>query len=516
MEFESILYLEQPDEEDLPRLAPGFFQDLNLDQIVREVQKLAGAYAVEKLYYAFPQSAAEENYRRGIFQDMKKPAVNAAFMAFSENMRIYAKASANIHQLENPIQRMAWHVAAANAYCRAVNELLERLTALETEGTLCAQGLLCLCAWLRRMSEDEQFQKLAEGAEEVAALLQALHFVIEIENNKVVIREGTVPGTYRDLLRELAPVDGDCVSPFAPVLLMAPLEAELFRTFENRFPQIFRKIEAFGDKFPSFGEERILALEQEVQYYLAFARFEREMQEKGCCFCVPQTDESQNMQAHGLYDLALACSNLRRGKTVVSNDFHYEKEERFFVVNGPNQGGKTTFARSLGQLLYFTKMGLDVPAKSANVHAFQKLLTHFSVEESMETGQGKLMEELRRLAPMMEEESSHSFVIINELFTTAAHYDGCVMGARVLQHFIASGSRGIYVTHLRELGETVDGVVTMTATVDGSEEHRRTYKILRSHPEEVGYAEDIVKKYGLTYEQLRVRMEQQSKEQAQV
>lgn len=506
MGFESILYLKRPDEDDLPRVAPAFFWDLNLDQIVSEVQKQAGTYAVERLYYAFPQSVAEERYRRDIFQDMKKPTVNAAFVLFSDGMRSYAKAKANVRELENPIQRMAWHAAAANAYCGAITGLCKTLTALETEGELCAQGLLSLAAWLRGMCEAEEYQKLAEEAGEVAALLQGLHFVIEIENNKVVIREGTVSGTYQQLLQGLAPTEGGCVSPFAPVLLMAPLEAELFRAFESKHPEVFRKIEAFADRFPSFGEERVFALEQEVQYYLAFARFEQEMQERGCSFCVPRTDESQNMQAQGLYDLALACSNLRQGKTVVSNDFHYETEERFFVVNGPNQGGKTTFARSLGQLLYFTKMGLDVPARSANVHAFQKLLTHFSVEESMETGQGKLMEELRRLAPMMEEKSSHSFVIINELFTTAAHYDGCVMGARVLQHFIASGSRGIYVTHLRELGESLEGVVTMTATLDGSDAHRRTYKILRSHPEEVGYAEDIVKKYGLTYEQLKARL----------
>ena len=37
-----------------------------------------------------------------------------------------------------------------------------------------------------------------------------------------------------------------------------------------------------------------------------------------------------------------------------------ETGERFFVLTGPNQGGKTTFARSLGQLVYFTRIGLDL------------------------------------------------------------------------------------------------------------------------------------------------------------
>lgn len=181
------------------------------------------------------------------------------------------------------------------------------------------------------------------------------------------------------------------------------------------------------------------------------------------------------MYAHGLYDLALACA----GHKVVSNEMEFGWEERFYVLTGPNQGGKTTYARSLGQLVYFAKMGLDVPAVSAGVYRFTDILTHFSVEESIETGRGKLKEELTRLAPMMAFQSGgntrhengcseslygenfrgerthgenvccegfggenssgrpgKAFVIMNELFTTAANYDACIMGERVLKHFL--------------------------------------------------------------------------------
>ncbi len=145
------------------------------------------------------------------------------------------------------------------------------------------------------------------------------------------------------------------------------------------------------------------------------------------------------MSAVGLYDLALACT----GREVVTNDMFFKEQERFFVLTGPNQGGKTTFARSLGQLVYFSMMGLDVPAVSARVYRFPDILTHFSVEESVETGRGKLKEELTRLAPMMKDLGGrHAFVVINELFTTAANYDACIMGRRVLEHFLDKGCFG--------------------------------------------------------------------------
>ena len=209
------------------------------------------------------------------------------------------------------------------------------------------------------------------------------------------------------------------------------------------------------------------------------------------------------MQACGLYDLALACA----GKDMVANDTILYPEEKFFILTGPNQGGKTTFARSLGQLVYFAKMGLDVPASSAKMYRFTDILTHFCVEESVETGRGKLREELERLANIMAaslEEGAFVFVVINELFTTAANYDACIMGKRVLDHFLAKGSRGIYVTHLSELAGEDPQLVSLRAMLD--ENGMRTFRIDRSRKDAPADAGSLVGKHGLTYGQLKERL----------
>lgn len=173
------------------------------------------------------------------------------------------------------------------------------------------------------------------------------------------------------------------------------------------------------------------------------------------------------------------------------------------MLTGPNQGGKTTFARSLGQLVYFTKMGLDIPARAASVPYYKKILTHFSVEESVESGRGKLMDELMRLKPMMGDEQAGEFVVINELFTTAANYDACIMGKKVLEHFINKNCKGIYVTHLNELSKACSSVVSLRAAVD--ENLIPTYIIQRSEATELAGANRQVEKYRLTYRQIKER-----------
>ena len=113
------------------------------------------------------------------------------------------------------------------------------------------------------------------------------------------------------------------------------------------------------------------------------------------------------------------------------------------------------------------------------------------------------MDELVRLKPMMQKGQSHCFVVINELFTTAANYDANVMGKRVLEYFIGEHCKGIYVTHLCDLSKACDGVVSLRAGVDAN--LVQTYQIQRSEAKELAGANRQVEKYRLTYEQLKER-----------
>jgi len=485
---------------------PDFFVDLNLDQVVNRIQKCSPDYPVKEYFYAFP-TKEDLVYRQEVYGDIKKTLLYDRFMQFSADMRRSADKELSPTFSGEPLQGACWQLESVYFYCKAIMELKQELAKQEITAT----GLKELQGFLEEMCREPAFAQMQKDAYDIWETLTGTKFTLEINGNKLRISQVAQEGTYEDLLtecfKEYGVVEkGSMHSPFTADLFLTRLERRLLQTFFSKYPKLEAEIDTFAEKYQQYKNPLILRLEKEVQFYLASYTFQKEWEGQGAVFCTPTFDEARPMEGLEVYDLALACVNYPAEKEVVSNDFTYGDSEQFFIVNGPNQGGKTTFARSLGQLIYFAKMGLDANAKKASLRYFDRLVTHFSVEESMESGQGKLMEELRRLAPIMNKGCEKAFVIINELFTTAAHYDGCIMGARVLDYFMKRNCHGVYVTHLRALGEGTEGVVHMAAMLDGSSEHRRTFKIMRSDAENSGHAEDIAGKYQLTYTELQERL----------
>ena len=197
---------------------------------------------------------------------------------------------------------------------------------------------------------------------------------------------------------------------------------------------------------------------------------------------------------------------MNRDYHVVSNDFSYPSHSSFFVVTGPNQGGKTTFARSMGQAVYFSLMGLYANAQTFVLPFFHEIATHFEVEERLQSNSGKLKEEINRLAPMMKKESTQQFVILNELFTTATTHDALIMGKEVMKHFLAQDCYGIYVTHIQELAEETEQIISLVAQIAEEEDDRRTYRILPMQAQGYGYSDSLVEEFALRYEDIVRRL----------
>lgn len=507
--FGSILF-ERPEEgADVDGLEqPDFFVDLNLDQVLESVTADREQYELRPFFYAPLRGVAAVRYRHEVLRDLEKPDVLDSITRFASAMRRAREHHAQVESLHYPLQKQAWLLDAFEIYCGAVRSLAEALTAYE----LTSRGFQRLRDYLSAYAASERFTSLAAETQALKGALTGVRYAVRIQGARVTVsRYEGEPDYSAEVEETFARFKQGAVKSYLVKLpdyaAMDHVEAQILDRVARLHPDVFATLAGYTARHREYIDPTIGRLDREVQFYLAYLQLIQRFRAAGLPFCYPRVSaRSKEVAAEQTFDIALANKLVPQGGTVVCNDFHLEEPERIFVVTGPNNGGKTTFARTFGQLHYLASLGLLVPGSQARLFLPDRIYTHFEKEEDIETLRGKFDDELVRVHEILEQATANSIIVMNESFSSTTLDDALFVGTEVMRRILELGPLGVYVTFVDEIASLGEATVSMVTQIVPEDPAERTFKVLRQPADGLAYAWAIAEKHGLTYERVMERI----------
>ncbi len=488
--------------------APEFFGDLNLDQIVDAITRGKQEYNLKPFFHAPLRGVRAIEYRQEVFRDLENPILFEHIQSFAQQMRTMREQLDQAAKLYYLYQKESWFLDAVEVYCAAVNTLAHDLAPVD----LHSRGLLAFREYLTNYANSDAFKKLLAETKQLKAALSSVKYCVQIKDNRVQVRKYQAEPDYsKEVEATFAKFQQGAVRDyrvkFSDGVDLNHVEAQILALVAKLYPDVFLSLDTFYSKNRDYLDGTIGAFDREVQFYIAYLEYIALLKRTGLKFCYPRlSDQDKDIYDDDGFDAALAYKLMNQNASVVCNDFYLKGKERILVVSGPNQGGKTTFARTFGQLHYLASLGCPVPGSRAQLYLFDQLLTHFEREEHVENLRGKLEDDLVRIHDILQRATPRSIIILNEIFTSTTFQDARFLSQAVLEKIIELDLVCVCVTFIDELATLSEKTVSMVSTVVPENPAVRTYKIIRKPADGLAYAVAIADKYHLTSHWLKERI----------
>lgn len=235
-------------------------------------------------------------------------------------------------------------------------------------------------------------------------------------------------------------------------------------------------------------------LRNELAFYVGCINLKEQLEKTGnpIAFPDPVAKNERRHSFHGMYDVSLA---LTMKQEIVGNEINADTKN-LAIITGANQGGKSTFLRSIGLAQLMMQAGMFVPAKDFCANLCQGVFTHYRRKEDAAMKSGKLDEELSRMSAIVDQIKPNSLMLFNESFAATNEREGSEIARQITSALLEQNVKIFFVTHMYEFAriffekQMKDAIFLRAERKSGG---KRTFKLLEGDPLPTSYGEDVFK-----------------------
>ena len=145
------------------------------------------------------------------------------------------------------------------------------------------------------------------------------------------------------------------------------------------------------------------------------------------------------------------------GESYIANDVYLDKDkQQIIVITGPNMSGKSALLRQTALIVLMAQMGCFVPASAARIGLVDKIFTRVGASDNISSGESTFMVEMNETASILNNISSRSLVLLDEIGRGTSTYDGISIAWAITEYLHdhpVSRAKVMFATHYHELNE---------------------------------------------------------------
>lgn len=170
----------------------------------------------------------------------------------------------------------------------------------------------------------------------------------------------------------------------------------------------------------------------------------------------PIVDESEIIDIHQGRHPVIE-TQMPIGESYVANDVYLDNEkQQIIIITGPNMAGKSALLRQTALITILAQIGCFVPAESARIGLVDKVFTRVGASDNISMGESTFMVEMSEASNILNNVSSRSLVLFDELGRGTSTYDGISIAWAIVE-YLHENTRGkartLFATHYHELNE---------------------------------------------------------------